>query len=145
MKLSPRSPLFWVILSAIGFLLFYGIVIVFRYKNFFTAHYDLGNMVQVMWHTLHGRIFGMFDAKYGVMGSRAVYHADYLLLIYTPLYALISHPLTLCLAQLVLVVSGVFPLYWFARRRLPEWIAATQAIRLPARVAIFTATEVHPP
>jgi uncharacterized membrane protein len=44
------------------------------------------------------------------------------------LYALISHPLTLCLAQLVLVVSGVFPLYWFARRRLPEWIAAGMAI-----------------
>lgn len=112
----------------LSFFVFFLLVLIFRHLNYYTAQYDLGNMDQVMWQTLKGHWFHMIDPGNGALISRFVYHADVLLLAYLPLYLLAPHPLTLTILQLVAVFSAVFPLFWFARRRLPDWVSAIVAL-----------------
>jgi len=128
MKRWWRLPIFWVILSTIFFLSFYILVVVFRHLNYFSAHFDLGNMDQVMWQSLHGHWFQMVDSGSGERISRLNYHADVLLLIYLPFYALIQHPLTMAILQVIAVGSAALPLFWFAKKQLPGWVAAIMAI-----------------
>lgn len=108
-----------ILAVAIGlFCLYFGAVNWFRHVNLMTSQYDMGNMDQTVWHTLHGRFFQMSDPGTGQLVSRASYHTDYLLLLYVPFYVLWPDPRTMLVLQVLLVASGALPLFWYARKKV---------------------------
>lgn len=83
-----------------------------RYTNFYTGRFDLGNMDQTVWNTLHGRMFQLTDPDGTNIISRFAIHADFILILLTPLYFLWQDPRMLLLIQtLVLSLGAVFVFY----------------------------------
>lgn len=103
----------------------------YRQQNLVTAQYDLGNMEQVIWQTLHGHFFSYTSPNLGILENRAAIHTDYFLLAYTPLYVLWPDPRVLMFAQIALVASGGWALWKLARLRLSErWSAGLVGLYL---------------
>lgn len=77
---------------------------VFRYNNFDFGKFDLGNMTQMEWNTLHGRVLYLTDYFGTNLPRFAMSHVDPILLLFVPLFASFPHPLTLVISQLVLLI-----------------------------------------
>lgn len=103
-----------MLLSCI-YMLYFTIVSFLRYDNFYTGRFDLGNMAQTVWNSLHGRIFMLTDPNGTQQISRLAYHADFILILLAPLYALWQNPKMLLLIQTFVVVAGAFFLYIIVR------------------------------
>ena len=84
-----------------------------------SGRFDLGNMVQALWSTAHGRFLETTDVS-GVQFNRLGAHVDLVLVLFTPLYWLWSSPEMLLVAQAVIVALGAFPAYWLGRRWLGD-------------------------
>src|SRR3990167_3941076 len=82
-----------------------------RFDNFFTGRFDLGNMDQAVWNTIHGRIFKITDPNGTEIISRLAFHADFLLILISPLYLIWSHPKMLLLLQSVVLGFGALFVY----------------------------------
>lgn len=99
----------------VGFILLYILyftsISFLRYDNFFTGRFDLGNMDQTVWNTIHGRIFQLTDPNGTNSISRLAFHADFILILISPLYFIWSNPKILLLFQSVVLASGAFFLY----------------------------------
>ncbi len=119
-----RRPQSWVIIGMLVFAVYFSLVNVFRHRNLQTSQFDLGNMDQVMWNTLHGRIFTLTSPIDAVHQPRTAIHADFLLLAYLPFYAIWPNPQVMMIAQVLAVASGALPLFWFARKYLSERLSA---------------------
>src|ERR1035437_2455720 len=89
-----------------------------RYDSFFTGRFDLGNMDQTVWNTIHGRIFQLTDPDGTNIISRLSIHADFLLIFISPLYLLWSDPRMLLLLQSVVLGFGAVFVYLIAIRLL---------------------------
>ncbi|MEK7502173.1 MAG: alpha/beta fold hydrolase [Patescibacteria group bacterium] len=89
-----------------------------RYDNFFTGRFDLGNMDQAVWNTIHGRIFKITDPNGTDIISRLSFHADFLLILISPLYLIWSHPKMLLLLQSVVLGSGALFVYLISKNVL---------------------------
>ncbi len=85
-----------------------------RYDNFYTGRYDLGNMDQTVWNTVNGRIFQSFSDN-GLIISRLSAHADFMLILLSPLYLLWSHPKTLLLTQTIILALGAIFIFLIAK------------------------------
>ncbi len=78
-----------------------------RYDNFYTGRFDLGNMDQAVWNTIHGRIFQTTDGI--TIVSRLSSHADFILILISPLYKIWADPrMLLILQSVVLSLGSVF-------------------------------------
>ena len=86
-----------------------------RYDNFFTGRFDLGNMDQTVWNTMHGRIFKMTDPNGTEIISRLSFHADFLLVLISPLYLIWSHPKMLLLLQSAVLGFGAVFVYLISK------------------------------
>lgn len=113
-----RQPMFWLIVAVSIFTVYFGLTVWFRHHNLFTAQFDLGNMVQVLWQSLHGHWFQMIDPGSAMLVQRAGIHTDFLLLLYLPFYAIWTGPLTLLFGQVLAVASGAIPLFLLARKKI---------------------------
>ncbi len=113
-----RKPVFWLIIAITTFTTYFVVTVWFRHHNLYTAQFDLGNMVQVMWQSLHGHWFQMIDPGTATLVSRAAIHTDFLLLIYLPFYAIWTSPLTLLFLQVLAVASGAIPVFLLARKKI---------------------------
>jgi len=89
-----------------------------RYDNFFTGRFDLGNMDQAVWNTIHGRIFKITDPNGTDIISRLSFHADFLLILISPLYLIWSHPKMLLLLQSVVLGFGALFVYLISKNVL---------------------------
>jgi uncharacterized membrane protein len=89
-----------------------------RFEEFRYAHYDLGNMVQAVWSTAHGRFLENTHGLTGEQTSRLGSHVDPILAAFAPLWLVFPSPLLLAFVQVFAVAIGALPLYWIARRRL---------------------------
>src|SRR6185503_7204019 len=85
--------------------------------------FDLGNMVQAIWNTQHGHLLETTSAS-GHQGDRLGFHVDPFLLLFVPLFWVWSSPLLLLVVQVLAVTSGVFPVFWLARKHLDSSRAA---------------------
>lgn len=86
-----------------------------RYDNYYTGRFDLGNMAQTVWNTVHGNIF-LFTNPDGTENvSRLAFHADFVLILLAPFYALWQDPRMLLLIQTVVTAAGAFFVYAIAR------------------------------
>jgi uncharacterized membrane protein len=90
---------------------------VVHYLVFQEARFDLGNMVQTIWNTLHGHVLGL-TAPNGHQGSRLGSHVDPFLILLAPLFWIWSSPLLLLVIQVLAVASGALPVFWLARKHL---------------------------
>jgi uncharacterized membrane protein len=100
-------------------LLIYGLVIfgsmikinIFRYENFDMGKFDLGNMTQMAWYTLRGKLMYLTDYFGSNVPRWSMSHVDPILLLFVPLFYLIPHPLTLVFAQNFLIIFASFFIY----------------------------------
>lgn len=86
-----------------------------RYDNFFTGRFDLGNMDQTVWNTMNGRIFQITDPNGTQIMSRLAFHADFILILISPLYKLWANPKMLLLLQTFVLAVGSFFVYLIAK------------------------------
>jgi uncharacterized membrane protein len=87
------------------------------------ARLDLGDMVQAIWSTTHGR-FLESTTESGLQVSRLAGHVDPFLVLLVPLWWVWPSPLMLVLFEIGAVASGVLPVYWLARKHLRSERAA---------------------
>jgi len=97
------------------YILYFTAVSFLRYDNFFTGRFDLGNMDQTVWNTIHGRIFQITDPNGTTNISRLAFHADFILILISPLYLIWSSPEMLLLLQSVVLGLGAVFVYLIAR------------------------------
>lgn len=100
------------------YLLYFSLTSFLRYDNYFTGRFDLGNMVQTVWNTSNGRIFMFTNPDGTEIVSRLAFHADFILVLFAPLYALWPHPYSLLFIQTLFVAAGSIFIYLIALRVL---------------------------
>lgn len=89
-----------------------------RYDHFYTGRFDLGNMSQTVWNTTQGRIFQFTNPDGVEIVSRLAFHADFLLILLAPFYALFPTPKTLLFIQTLVVALGCVFIYSIAKDKL---------------------------
>ena len=103
-----------VIIGIALFILFFSALSILRHENFHSRRLDLGNMDQTVWNVLHGNGFTLTDPTGTSQQSRLAIHADFLLILLAPLYAIWSNPDMLLLIQVIVAGLGALPVYWIA-------------------------------
>jgi uncharacterized membrane protein len=86
-----------------------------RHRDFVSHRYDLGNVVQVVWSTAHGR-FLENTATDGTQMSRLGSHVDPFLALFAPLWWLWPSPELITTLQAAALAAGALPVYWLARK-----------------------------
>jgi uncharacterized membrane protein len=117
-----------------------------RHDSFETGRFDLGNMVQAVWSTAHGRPLRVTNL-HGEQVSRLAAHFDPLLAAFAPLWWVWPSPHMLLAAQALLVALGALPVYWLAQKHLRSDHAAAGfalAYLLFPATQWMTLNEFHP-
>ncbi|MCW1929876.1 MAG: DUF2079 domain-containing protein [Candidatus Kerfeldbacteria bacterium] len=82
------------------------VVAAIQYHFFLYDALDLGIYTQVFWNTVHGRPFAYTFNNYSYLAD----HREWIIILLAPVFALIQHPLTLVVIQIVALASTVIPL-----------------------------------
>ena len=92
-----------------------------RYQTYHADAFDLGNMNQAVWNTLHGNPFRFTNRGLDWFGppTRLGIHVEPILLLLAPFYLIHSGPETLIVIQNVAMALGAIPLFMLSLRRLP--------------------------
>jgi len=103
-----------------------------RYDVFKATAFDLGNMDQVLWNTIHGRWFQFTNQAVDWYGppTRLALHFEPILLPLSLPYAFRADPHILLVFQTLALASGALPVFLLTCKYIPEWplIAAGMAI-----------------
>jgi uncharacterized membrane protein len=94
-----------------------------RYDTFKATAFDLGNMDQVLWNTIHGRWFQFTNQAVDWYGppTRLALHFEPILLPLSLLYAFGANPHILLISQTLALASGALPVFLLTRKYIPEW------------------------
>ena len=117
-----------------------------RHETIRSHRFDLGNMVQVVWSTAHGRLFELTLGS-GEQANRLGVHVDPILGLFAPLWWIFPTPLLLVATQVFALALGVLPVYWLGRRHLESDAAAVAcgvAYLLYIPVAWNAVSDFHP-
>ena len=115
MRPLPARALLW---SAIGaYAVGFSALSALRHRAFNTGRFDLGNMVQAVDATAHGRVLEVTGLR-GDQISRLAAHVDPILVVLAPLWRLWPSPDLLLIVQAIAVALGAIPVFRLARRRL---------------------------
>ncbi|HEX7735199.1 MAG TPA: DUF2079 domain-containing protein [Ktedonobacteraceae bacterium] len=112
-----------MILAMIVYAVDMSIQSILRYVTFRATAFDLGNMDQVVWNTLHGRFFQFTNQAIDWYGppNRLGVHIEPILLPISLLYALHSDPRVLLIFQTLVLMAGAPAVFLLTRRYLPSW------------------------
>lgn len=118
----------WLLLAlmTISFAVVFSALSVMRHTAYQSHAYDLGNMDQAVWNTLHGHFLRFTDMSVGqhVLTTRLAIHVEPILALFAPLYIVHGGPETLLLGQVLIVATGAIPAYLLARWALGRpWLA----------------------
>ena len=96
---------------------------VLRYDTFKATAFDLGNMDQVLWNTLHGRWFQFTNQAIDWYGppTRLAVHFEPIILPLSLLYVFGADPRILLVFQTLVLVAGALPVFLLTRKYLPQW------------------------
>ncbi len=96
---------------------------ILRYDTFKAGAFDLGNMDQVLWNTIHGRFFQFTNQAIDWYGppTRLAIHFEPVILPLSLLYAFHADPRILLVFQTLALMSGALPVFLLTRKYLPEW------------------------
>ena len=117
-----------------------------RHASFSSGRFDLGNMVQAVWSTAHGRLLESTDVS-GVQFNRLGAHADPILVLFAPLFRVWPAPESLLLVQAVAVALGALPAFWLGRLWLRDdrmAVAAAAAYLLYPPLQFAVLFDFHP-
>lgn len=94
-----------------------------RYDTFKATAFDLGNMDQVLWNTIHGRLFQFTNQAIDWYGppTRLAVHFEPIILLLSLLYVFHADPRILLVFQTLVLVSGAVPIFLLTRKHIPEW------------------------
>ena len=116
---------------------------ILRYATFKATAFDLGNMDQVMWNTIHGRLFQFTNQAIDWYGppTRLAIHFEPIILPLSLLYAFHADPRTLLIFQTLVLASGVLPVFLLTRKAIPAWpllapLMATAYLLSPALLGL---------
>jgi uncharacterized membrane protein len=126
--LSARELAPWGVLAAMtmAYALTFSWLAVLRHQAFQSHAFDLGNMDQAVWATLHGMPLRFTDMQVGssVLTNRLAIHVEPILVPLSLLYLVHSGAETLLVAQALVVATGAVPAYLLARGVLGyRWLA----------------------
>lgn len=112
-----------LILALTTYIAVMGFEAVLRYETFKATAFDLGNMDQVLWNTIHGRLFQFTNQAIDWYGppNRLGVHVEPIMLLVSLLYAVAADPRTLLIFQTVVLATGAPAVFLIARRYLPSW------------------------
>lgn len=113
-KLLPHKAALIVAALISIYILTVGTLSLLKHFSYQTYAFDLGIFDQVMWNTIHGRLFDCSIIGRNYLGD----HFAPVLLLLTPFYALFPTPVTLLVLQTVFLALGAVPVYWLARDKL---------------------------
>jgi uncharacterized membrane protein len=96
---------------------------ILRYETFKAGAFDLGNMDQVLWNTIHGRLFQFTNQAIDWYGppTRLAIHFEPIILPLSLLYAFHADPRILLVFQTLALVLGALPVFLLTRKYIPEW------------------------
>ncbi len=117
-----------------------------RHEAFLSHRFDLGNMVQAVWSTAHGRFLEATTGD-GTQMSRLGVHVDPLLAAFAPAWWVWPSPLLLTTVQAFALASGVLPVYWLARKHAVDERVAfnlSLAYLLYPAVQLSALNDFHP-
>lgn len=117
---SKAAPLV-VVLAGAGYAAYTAFFTIRHHHQILTSAFDLGIFDNLMYNTIKGRFFEspvMFGP--GHHNSLST-HAEYLMVLFAPLYAIAPRAETLLVIQAVMLGGAVIPLYLFARTMLTAW------------------------
>ncbi len=90
--------------------------------NAFASNFDLSNMDHTMWNTLHGKFFSLrFHDDYV---SRLSVHADFILILLSPLYLIWDDVRMLLFSQAFFLGIGAIPVYLLAKKVIKNKVIA---------------------
>lgn len=108
-KLETQTFILWGLIFS--YISYFTYVSFQKYNNFFTGRFDLGNMDQTVWNTLHGRFFQLTNPDGINTVSRLAFHSDFILVLLAPFYAIWEDPRMLLLIQTVVLGLGAWFVY----------------------------------
>lgn len=111
-------------IGIIVYILYFTNVSFLRFDNFYTGRFDLGNMDQTVWNSIHGRVFQLTDPNGIKIISRLAFHADFILVLISPLYKIWADPRMLLLLQSVVLAAGAIFIFKLANMILRNKNAA---------------------
>jgi uncharacterized membrane protein len=119
---------------------------ILRHASFNSTSFDLGIYDQVVWNTLHGRVF--FYTTTGQPLLHLSNHFDPILLLVAPFYLIYSGPEMLLFLQAAAIGLGGLPVFWLAREKLESDLAGISlllAYLLFPTLEVVTLWDFHPP
>ena len=116
---------------------------ILRYETFKATAFDLGNMDQVLWNTIHGRLFQFTNQAIDWYGppTRLAIHFEPIILPLSLLYAFHADPRILLVFQTLVLAAGALPVYLLTRKIIPAWpvlgaLMATAYLLSPALLGL---------
>src|SRR5579859_8290844 len=96
---------------------------ILRYDTFKATAFDLGNMDQVLWNTIHGRLFQFTNQAIDWYGppTRLAIHFEPIILPLSLLYVFHADPRILLVFQSLALATGALPIFLLARKHIPAW------------------------
>src|SRR6266702_4891960 len=141
----------WLLLFAVGaYALEMSYQAMLRYDVFKATAFDLGNMDQVLWNTIHGRWFQFTNQAVDWYGppTRLALHFEPILLPLSLLYAFGADPHILLVFQTLALASGALPVFLLTRKYIPEWpfiaVAMATAYLLSPALLGINIFDFHP-
>jgi|SRR5579883_753436 len=123
-SLSTQWRIAWVFLLLIMAIYAFriGDQAVLRYTTFQADAFDLGNMDQAIWNTLHGRPFQFTNQGSDNYGppTRLATHVEPIIFLLSLLYLFHADARILLIFQTLVLVAGALPVFLLARKLLPR-------------------------
>jgi uncharacterized membrane protein len=96
---------------------------VLRYETFKATAFDLGNMDQVLWNTIHGRLFQFTNQAADWYGPpiRLAVHVEPIILPLSLLYVFHADARILLVFQSLALATGALPIFLLTRKYIPAW------------------------
>ncbi len=113
-KVSYQSLILWG--AIVAYISYFSYVCIEKYNNFFTGRFDLGNMDQTVWNTIHGRLFEITNPDGVQITTRLAFHADFILILLSPFYIIWEDPRMLLLIQTVVIGLGAYFVFQICKR-----------------------------
>ena len=122
-SLQAQLQLAWLllILLMVVYAVLVGGTSVLRYDTFKATAFDLGNMDQANWNTLHGHLFEFTNHADNMYASpiRLAQHTEPIFLLLSLLYVVHADPRILLIFQTLAMVAGAIPVFLMTRKALP--------------------------
>ena len=115
-KLNKLMPILIVAILSFFYIVYFNYVSVVRHLNFYSGKFDLGNMENTVWNTLHGNFFVFSNPDGANELSRLSTHADFILLLFAPLYAIFPSVNLLLITQTLVIALGGFFVYLISKK-----------------------------